>query len=54
MVKKVKYGGLSVQIFYIHLLLRIWHFGFCSATMFVEKVLSGALFEVKQKNWENR
>jgi hypothetical protein len=28
MVKKVKYAGLSVQICCIHLLLRIWHFGF--------------------------
>jgi hypothetical protein len=27
---------------------------FCSLTMFVEKVTSGALFEVKQKSWEKR
>jgi hypothetical protein len=27
-MKKVKYAGLSVETCCIHLLLRIWHFGF--------------------------
>jgi hypothetical protein len=45
-MKKAKYAGLSVQIYCIHLLLCMWHFG-----LFVEKVPFGALFEVKQKIW---
>jgi hypothetical protein len=32
-------------------LMALW---FCSLTMFVEKVSFGALFEVKQKRWENK
>jgi hypothetical protein len=51
MMKKVKYAGLSVQIYCINLLLCICNVGFCSLTMFVEKVLFGALIEWKQKNW---
>jgi hypothetical protein len=53
-VKNVKYASLVVHICCMHLLLRIWHFCFCSLTMFVEKVPSGALFEVKQKKLGER